>query len=80
MGIGNWTVQITNQEGCGWSQSFVISEPPPLSLNFISNEPTCNGFSDGSVTANLTNGTLPFTPVMTNAAGTQLESWRRNYN
>jgi gliding motility-associated-like protein len=72
LGIGNWTVQITNQEGCGWSQSFVISEPPPLSLNFISNEPTCNGFSDGSVTANLTNGTLPFTFVMTNSAGTQL--------
>ena len=70
--VGNYTITITNQEGCDWSQSFVISEPPPLSINFNSNEPTCYGFADGSVTANLVNGIAPLTFVMTNASGTVL--------
>jgi gliding motility-associated-like protein len=72
LAIGNYTVSITNQEGCNWSQTFSISEPPPLELDFISNEPTCFGFADGSVTANLINGVLPYTFVMTNSAGTVL--------
>ncbi|MBK6526963.1 MAG: gliding motility-associated C-terminal domain-containing protein [Crocinitomicaceae bacterium] len=72
LAIGNYTVSITNQEVCNWSQTFSISEPPPLELDFISNEPTCFGFPDGSVTANLVNGVLPYTFVMTNSAGTVL--------
>lgn len=74
LGIGNYTVLITNQEGCTWSQAFTINEPPPLSITFISNEPTCFGFGDGSVTANLVNGVLPYTFVMTNSAGTVLNT------
>jgi hypothetical protein len=72
LAIGNYTVSITNQEGCNWSQTFSINEPPPLQLDFTSNEPTCFGFADGSVTANLVNGVLPYTFVMTNSAGTIL--------
>lgn len=72
LGIGNWTVNITDQNGCGWSQTFVISEPPPLSIDFTSSEPTCYAFSDGSVTANLVNGVAPYVYTMTNEAGTQL--------
>lgn len=72
LAIGSYTISITNQEGCNWSQSFTISEPPPLQLEFNSNEPSCFGFADGSVTANLVNGVLPYTFVMTNSAGTVL--------
>lgn len=78
LAIGNYTVTVTNQEGCVWSQNFSISEPPPLGLSFISNEPTCYGFADGSVTANLINGVAPYTFVMTNASGNVLNTGGTN--
>jgi len=76
--VGNWTVLIVNQEGCNWSHSFTINESPPLSITFISNDPTCYQFSDGSVTANLVNGVAPLTYTMTNTAGTLLNAGNTN--
>jgi gliding motility-associated-like protein len=78
LNVGNWTVQVTNQTGCTWSQSFNISESPPLSITFNSNEPSCYLFADGSVTANLINGVSPLTYTMTNSLGTQLNAGNTN--
>ncbi|MBI3135676.1 MAG: gliding motility-associated C-terminal domain-containing protein [Bacteroidetes bacterium] len=78
LAIGNYTVTVTNQQGCSWTQSFSISEPPPLALSFISNEPTCYAFADGSVTANLVNGVSPYTFVMTDSAGNVLNGGGTN--
>lgn len=78
LGIGNWTVNITNQDGCGWTHNFVISEPPPLSIDFISNEPSCYQFNDGSITANLVNGVAPYIYTMSNSSGTVLNGGGTN--
>ena len=72
--LGNWTVSITNQWGCNWTQTFTIAEPLPLDISFISNDPTCYLFSDGSITANPINAQSPFTYLITNSAGTQLNT------
>lgn len=69
---GNWVVTVTDQQGCAWSQLFTIFEPAELTLDFISNNPTCFGFTDGSVTASTTGGNGGNTFVMTNAVGTTL--------
>ncbi|MBD3638674.1 MAG: gliding motility-associated C-terminal domain-containing protein [Crocinitomicaceae bacterium] len=53
---GDWVVTVTDQDGCAWSQLFTINEPPQLTLDWISNDPTCYQFSDGSVTVNTTGG------------------------
>ena len=53
---GQWIVTVTDDEGCPWSHIFTIEEPDELTLDWLSNNPTCYQFSDGSVTINTTGG------------------------
>ncbi|WP_070137602.1 choice-of-anchor L domain-containing protein [Crocinitomix algicola] len=69
---GTWTVTVIDQEGCAWSHSFEIFEPEELTMELIHNEPTCFGFSDGSITVNTEGGNGGETYVMTDADGVQL--------
>lgn len=66
---GSWVVTVIDQEGCAWSQPFLIYEPDLLTLDLIFNEPTCFGFSDGSITANTEGGNPGKIFTMTNADG-----------
>lgn len=75
---GNWVVTVTDQEGCAWSHLFNIFEPAELTLDFISNNPSCYLFTDGSVTASTTGGNGGNTFTMTNSAGTQLNLGNSN--
>ena len=74
---GNWTVLITNQAGCNWSQTFTITDPQAVDIDFISNDPSCYGFTDGSFTVN-PSGSSPFTFTITNSVGTQLNAGNTN--
>lgn len=58
---GNYSVNITDANGCLTSSSIVITEPAPLAvnINLISNV-SCNDGSDGSITVNVTGGTAPY--------------------
>jgi gliding motility-associated-like protein len=47
---GTWTVTVTDEQGCAWSQVFDIFEADELTMDLIFNNPSCFGFSDGSVT------------------------------
>ncbi len=69
---GTWVVTITDEEGCAWSQSFEIYEPDELTLELIWNEPTCFGFSDGSITVNTEGGNGGEIYTMTDSEGLQL--------
>lgn len=53
---GQWIVTVTDNDGCPWSTVFTINEPDELILDWISNNPTCYQFSDGSVTVNSSGG------------------------
>lgn len=53
---GQWVVTVTDNIGCAWSELFTIQEPDELIINFIFNNPSCNNYSDGSVTINSTGG------------------------
>jgi len=75
---GNWVVTVTDQEGCAWSTLFNIFEPAVLTLDFISNNPNCYLFSDGSVTASTSGGNGGNVFTMTNSAGTQLNLLNTN--
>ena len=69
---GTWTVTVTDEEGCAWSHSFEIFEPEELTLDLIWNEPSCFGFSDGSITVNTEGGNGGETYIMTDEDGTVL--------
>jgi gliding motility-associated-like protein len=53
---GDWTVTILDDAGCAWSAVFEIYEPDELVIDIIFNNPSCFGFSDGSVTVDATGG------------------------
>lgn len=75
---GAWTVIVTDQFGCSWSETFEIEEPEEMILDFTFNEPLCYGFSDGSVTANVEGGNGDYTFNITNEAGTTINIGNSN--
>jgi gliding motility-associated-like protein len=54
---GNWSVTIADDLGCEVTIPIVITSPAQLDLYVSnSNEPTCYGYSDGSITVQSTGG------------------------
>ncbi|HXH18180.1 MAG TPA: SprB repeat-containing protein [Chitinophagales bacterium] len=65
---GDYTVVITDSSGCSITQSATITEPDVVSSTVTVKtygqggyHVSCNGFSDGQLTANATGGTPPYT-------------------
>lgn len=57
---GNYTVILTDQNGCTSNLTLTVNEPLPLANNFTIVQPSCNGFNDGSVQAAVSGGTVPY--------------------
>lgn len=57
---GNFTVTVTDGNGCMDSASFTLNQPDPLSSSMNSTDVSCNGGSDGSATVNVGGGTGPY--------------------
>lgn len=57
---GNYTVLVTDSNGCTTNQLITINEPGPIAVSLNGTDPLCNGTCDGTITANVTGGTAPF--------------------
>ena len=58
LSAGTYTLTVTDAKGCTALSNPVITEPPPLTVSFISqSNVSCNGGNDGTVTANPAGGT-----------------------
>ncbi|HEX5002465.1 MAG TPA: PKD domain-containing protein [Bacteroidia bacterium] len=66
---GNYTIVITDANGCTTSVSDVINEPAVLQIAAVSSDALCSGSSNGSVTTNANGGTAPYTFAMNGGAG-----------
>ena len=66
LSAGNYTVNITNGNGCTITDSVIISEPPVISVITSQNNVSCDGGTDGSISLNISGG---FTDYTVNAAG-----------
>lgn len=62
---GNYTVTITDNNGCTSTASKAVTQPLIITLSVIGTNATC-GRSNGAATANATGGTPPFTYVWSN--------------
>ena len=63
---GNYTVQITDVNGCMTSADFLLEAPDPLTATltlseFNGSNVSCSGASDGSIDLTIAGGTAPYT-------------------
>jgi hypothetical protein len=60
LSANTYTVTVTDSAGCQTQQTFVINQPPALSLN-IATVDDATGNCSGSATANVSGGVTPYT-------------------
>lgn len=58
---GTYTVTITDANGCTLTNSGVVQGPAAIVTTIVGQDVSCNGFADGSATATVTGGTVPYT-------------------
>ena len=59
---GTHTIYVKDGNGCIGSLSIYVDQPAnPISLTATYNQPTCNGFNDGSIEFTVQGGTNPYT-------------------
>jgi gliding motility-associated-like protein len=56
-----YTVVVSDSYGCTASQSVTLNQPTQLTMNFATQDVTCFGGTNGSATATVSGGTLPYT-------------------
>jgi hypothetical protein len=70
---GEYTVVITDDNGCSTVASATVTEPAPFTaLNIISSAPACANDPSGSAAASLGGGVEPYTYAWSNGATTAL--------
>ncbi|MBL7775511.1 MAG: gliding motility-associated C-terminal domain-containing protein, partial [Saprospiraceae bacterium] len=57
---GTYTVTVTDQNNCTVSASATVSEPPPLVVGLQSTAVRCFGETNGSATATVSGGVMPY--------------------
>lgn len=61
LSAGNYSVTITDDNGCLQTGSVSITEPAAISLNTTANSASCNGSTNGSAQLSISGGTSPYT-------------------
>lgn len=76
LAAGAYTVTVTDANNCVATSSVTVSGSTQLNFTAITNEPSCNGSSDGSINLNIADGTPPYSyswssgPTSGNGTGT----------
>lgn len=65
---GNYSVTVTDANGCTISAVSVVGQPAPLFVSLTPINPSCNGNTDGSITAVVSGGTPNYSFVWNNPA------------
>ncbi len=60
LSAGNYSVEVTDANGCVKSTSFTISQPSAISISGSKTNVKCYGESNGSITLNVCNGSSPY--------------------
>ena len=66
IGVGIYTVTITDNNGCTEISSVTINQPNEIIVDANVNNITCYGGNDGSISLNVIGGTSPYTFVWSN--------------
>jgi gliding motility-associated-like protein len=58
---GTYYLEVTDDNNCTVSDSFVVTQPQPLTTEVYSTDPTCFGKADGTITLLIVGGTPEYT-------------------
>ncbi|UUV21341.1 choice-of-anchor L domain-containing protein [Paenimyroides aestuarii] len=67
---GNYTLTVSDANGCTVTESVTVVPNVGLSLNFSKKNVSCNGLADGNITATIVGGRAPYTYNWSNGATT----------
>jgi gliding motility-associated-like protein len=68
---GNYSVQITDANGCTAVASTSISQPGPMNVTYTAQNVSCIYGNNGAIGLNVTGGTVPYTYTWSTSATTQ---------
>lgn len=57
---GNYQIIVNDANGCTSSKSIFLSQPLPINISYSKTDALCNGSCNGTATANVTGGTMPY--------------------
>ncbi|MFN3916714.1 MAG: PKD domain-containing protein [Flavobacteriales bacterium] len=60
-------IEVVDVNGCLYTDSIFINQPPQLTLTKTINDVSCNGLNDGSVNINVQGGVVPYFAMWNNA-------------
>lgn len=70
LAAGNYTLTLTDANGCIHNESVTLDEPTGLTINSTITDVSCFGISDGSATITASGGSNPFTYLWPNGETT----------
>ncbi len=70
---GNYNLTVTDTNLCTVTQSFLLTQPDPLVSVPVTQNAKCFSGTDGSIDANPSGGTAPYTFIWSNGATTQVD-------
>lgn len=68
LAAGDYSITVTDNNGCKKSTNFSILQPSELSISFSKVDVKCFGGNSGSISTNVSNGTAPYTYLWSNGA------------
>src|SRR4029078_3149806 len=67
---GNYSIVVNDTAGCLADTMITISSPPQMVFNATYNDPSCYGFSDGSIVTSVSQGQPPYQYLWLNTGET----------
>ncbi|WP_276346192.1 cadherin-like domain-containing protein [Daejeonella sp. JGW-45] len=71
LAAGNYTVTITDANGCIARSAITISQPPKLELAVSKSDVSCSGSNTGAISLGIKGGTAPYTYAWSNGQTTK---------
>ena len=71
LSAGNYTVTVSDANGCSNTANITITEPNALIASIASIDETCNGNCDGSTDLSISGGTTPYTFNWSNSSNSE---------
>ncbi|MBL7899500.1 MAG: hypothetical protein JNJ99_13260, partial [Crocinitomicaceae bacterium] len=66
---GGWVVTAVDQQGCAWSEYFIIEQPEQFGFDYDLTLPTCYSFTDGSLDVTVSGGAGGYQYSISNESG-----------